>query len=418
MNPEVPAPVRALQLARLWTVSEPGWTEALLEMQRQLESDTVGAELAVLTEATWLPVSVAGRIGHMRFDPGAGKSGGASEYAYLPRDGETVAARDPVPLRPLPPQQMRRQLEAALAEWPEIVDTDPPLRPRLVRLARDGVLPLGESLGATLAEAASVSGDAPARARLDQWLEHAMRDYRGFELGGHDVGNGLLAVRVLAAVLPLEAVRSSRTTAQRQRLLQPVLHNSRASTTLDLTQRLCREVLRTGGATTLLALADGLQAACTSGFDQAKQVGLEDPSTDPEDLMRRVLVEPHLMLSLWDRLHEALHLLAPQMQAGALLLRTLAESEAAGSELGADTTLRLRQSLLRLEELGATVLNSLLQAVDMQEPARRARYVERIRRERQRHGEPAARHALRQLIEQQALFPRSLRLALNEASRA
>ena len=51
-----------------------------------------------------------------------------------------------------------------------------------------------------------------------------------------------------AAVLPLEAVRSSRTTAQRQRLLQPVLHNSRASTTLDLTQRLCREVLRTGGA--------------------------------------------------------------------------------------------------------------------------------------------------------------------------
>ncbi|WP_140631621.1 hypothetical protein [Methylibium rhizosphaerae] len=420
MNPEVPAPVRALQLARLWTVSEPGWTEALLGLQRQLEGGTVGAELAVLTGATWLPVAMGGRIGHMRFDPDAGASGGssagASEYAYLPREGEAVAARDPVPLRPLPPQQMRRQLEAALAEWPEIIDTDPPLRPRLVRLARDGVLPLGESLGAALAEAASVSGDAPARARLEQWLEHALRDYRGFELGGHDVGNGLLAVRVLGAVLPLEAMRSSRNAVPRQKLLQAVLHNSRGSTALDLTQRLCREVLRTGGATTLLALADSLQAACTSGFDQAKQVGLEDPSTDPEELMRRVLVEPHLMLSLWDRLHEALHLLAPQMQAGALLLRTLTEPAAA--ELGADTTLRLRQSLLRLEELGATVLNSLLQAVDMQQPARRAHHVERIRRERQRHGEPAARHALRQLIEQQALFPRALRLALNEASRA
>lgn len=416
MNPEVPAPLRALQVARLWTVGEPGWTEALLGMQQQLEGGTVGAELALLTEATWLPVAMGSRFAHFRFDPAATMSGSTSEYAYLPREGEAVAARDPVPLRPAPPNELRRQLDAALAEWPEIIDTDPPLRPRLVRLSRDGVLPLGESLGVALAEAASVSGDAPARARLEQWLEHALRDYRGFELGGHDVGNGLLTVRVIAAVLPLEPVRTGRATIQRQKLLQPVLHNSRGSTTLDLAQRVCREALRTGATTTLLALADSLQVACTSAFDQAKQVGLEDPSTDPELLMRRVLVEPHLMLSLWDRLHEALHLLAPQVQAGSLLLRTL--TEAAAAELGADTTLRLRQALLRLEELSATVLNSLLQAVDMQQPARRARYVERIRRERASHGEPAARHVLRQLIEQQALFPRALRLALNEASRA
>lgn len=416
MNPEVPAPLRALQVARLWTVGEPSWTEALLGMQQRLESgDGLTPGHAPPGEATWLPLAMAGRIGHLRFDPGT-DAAASSEYAYLPREGEPVAAREPLQLRPTPPQQLRRQLDAALAEWPEIIDTDPPLRPRLVRLARDGVLPQGESLGAALAEAASVSGDAPARARLEQWLEHALRDYRGFELGGHDVGNGLLAVRMLAAVLPLEPVRTGRITAQRQKLLQPVLHNSRGSTTLDLAQRVCHEVLRSGGAPALLTLADGLQIACTSAFDQAKQVGLEDPSTDPEQLMRRVLVEPHLMLSLWDRLHEALHLLAPQLQAGALLLRMLSEPRQA--ELGADTTLRLRQSLLRLEELSATVLNSLLQAVDMQEPGRRARYVERIRRERERHGEPAARHALRQLIEQQALFPRALRLALNEASRA
>jgi hypothetical protein len=397
-------------------VGDAAWTEALLGMQLQLGGGNAGAELALLSEATWLPVAMGGHIGHLRFDPAAGINGTTGEYAYLPREGEPVAARDPVPLRPAPPKELRRQLEAALAEWPEIIDTDPPLRPRLVRLARDGVLPLGESLGAALAEAASVSGDAPARARLEQWLEHALRDYRGFELGGHDVGNGLLAVRVLAAVLPLEAVRTGRVTALRQKLLQPVLHNSRGSTTLELAQRVCREVQRSGGGTTLLALADGLQIACAGAFDQAKQVGLEDPSTDPEHLMRRVLVEPHLMLSLWDRMHEALHLLAPQVQAGALLLRTLTEPGA--PELGADVTLRLRQSLLRLDELGATVLNSLLQAVDMQQPARRAQYVERVRRERERHGEPAARHALRLLIEQQALFPRALRLALIEASRA
>lgn len=414
MNPEVPAPLRALQIARLWTVGDANCTEALLALQHELAAGgaALRTELLLLREPTWIKVELGSRVGQLRLDPAAAAS---CEYAHQPREGEAVATREPLRLRPQPPKHLRQGLQAALAEWPEIIDTDPPLRPRMVRLARDSVLPLGESLASALAEAASVSGEAQARARLDQWLEHTLRDYRGFELGGIDVGNGLLAMRVLATVLP-EPGRADTGRLARKQLLQAVLQKTRGASAFDLALGLCSEALRAGAAPALQSLADSLLGSCTSAFDQAKQVGLEDPSTDPDMLMRRVLVEPHLMLSLWDRLHEALHLLAPQVQAGSLLLRVL--TELAPNDLGTETTLRLRQGLLRLDELSATLLNSLLQAVDMQLPARRAQYVERVRREREHHGEPAARHVLRQLIEQQALFPRALRLTLNEASRA
>lgn len=397
MNPEVPGPLRALQVARLWTAGDPGWTEALFAAQEQPGS--AGSEAGAPTQATWVPVAIAGRVSHLH-------------VASSLREGSPVATGRPLQLRPAPPLRLRRCLEAALAEWPEIIDTDPPLRPRMLRLQRDGVLPLGENLASVLAEAGGVRTDALARARLEQWLEHLLRDYRGFELAGHEVGAGILAAKALAGALEARA-DGGRDAPLCGSLLHPLLQASRRSPPAEIATRVCTALLDAGLASMLVPLADALAGSCVAGFEQAKQVGLEDPSTDPDLLMRRVIVEPHLMLSLWDRLHEALHLLAPQLQAASLLLRVLAERP----DVGTATALRLQRALGRVDELAVVALNSLLEAVNMQDPQRRGQHVDRIREERQQGGAPAVRQALRQLIEQQALFPRVLYHALDEASR-
>jgi hypothetical protein len=403
---DIPAPLKAVQIARDMMGFDPLWAEAIAVSQTAFV-DALGDRRD--RRGAWIPIRIAKRPAFIRIED----DGLSGEYRSQLDPGEKSLDIAPIEIEPTQPLTLQEMLRKALAEW-SVEPQQAELHAALARIADPAFVAVEPDLRGVLASLAEDPevGFEGLRQRNRRLISDASRDFARFELCGREMALVMAFSSMVNAVVGEVRARSGEAWDSEAAtiLLRSMALGPHPSAEESLA-RLLESLGQARRSPMILACVDAFAADADRTFEEAKSVGTSE-GVSAEQVAERVCRDFGYALALWSDMHHALRALLPIAYAGQVLARFLVDKVALPSEEEA----RMRAAYKHLDETTVVIMNSLGHAVRMHDPHMRSAMVTQIRKAREDGGERAARAVVRSLIEQQAFYPRAWGRWLNEAS--
>ncbi|HSS69039.1 MAG TPA: hypothetical protein VLQ46_00105 [Casimicrobiaceae bacterium] len=404
--PDIPAPLKAVQIARDMLGFDPLWAEAIAVSQNSF--------VAVLADrpdrfGVWIPIKIAGRPGFIRVE----EDGLSGEYrSQLEPDAKRLDIA-PLEIEPAGPTTLQEMLRKALSEW-SVEPQQAELHAAMTRLADSAFVPMKLDLRGVLSSLAENpdAGVEGLTQRNQQLAADSSQAFGQFELCGRELALAMAFTTLVNTVAGEWRARSGvEWNAEAATILLRSMAWGPNPSSEESLARLLDSLAEARRSPMILACVEVFAAHADSEFEGAKSVGV-GAGVSPEEAAERVCRDFGYAMALWSDLHHALRGLLPVTYAGQVLARFLVDKVA----LPPRQEEEMLAAYKHLDELTVVIMNSLGHAVRMHDPRMRAAMMTQIRQARDKGGERAARAVVRSVIEQQAFYPRAWTRWLNEAS--
>lgn len=403
---DIPAPLKAVQIARDMMGFDPLWAEAMVVSQT--------AFLAAIGDRAdrfgiWIPLSIAGRPGFIRVED----DGLSGEYRSRLDPDEKRLDVAPIEIKPAGPVTLQEMLRKALSEW-SVEPQQKELHAAMTRLGDPAFVPMKPDLRGVLSSLAENPGAGVEGLiqRNHQLAAESNRGFAQFELCGRELALAMAFTTLVNTVAGEWRARSGvEWNAEAATILLRSMAWGPNPSSEESLSRLLDSLGEAGRSPMILACVEVFAANADREFEEAKSVGV-GAGVSPEEAAERVCGDFGYAMAIWSDMHHALRGLLPVAYAGQVLARFLFDKVA----LAANEEERMRAAYKHLDELTVLIMTSLAHAVRMHDPRVRAARMMQIRQARDNGGERAARAVVRSVIEQQAFYPRAWTRWLNEAS--
>ena len=404
--PDIPASLKAVQIARDMMGFDPLWAEAMVVSQT--------AFLAAIGDRAdrfgiWIPLSIAGRPGFIRVED----DGLSGEYRSRLDPDEKRLDIAPIEIKPAGPVTLQEMLRKALSDW-SVEPQQAELRAAMTRLANSAFVPMKLDLRGVLSSLAENpdAGVEGLTQRNQQLAADSSRGFAQFELCGRELALAMAFTTLVNTVAGEWRARSGEAwNAEAAAILLRSMAWGPNPSSEESLARLLDSLGEARRSPMILACVEAFAAHADREFEEAKSVGV-GAGVSPEEAAQRVCGDFGYAMALWSDLHHALRGLLPVTYAGQVLARFLVDKVA----LPPRQEEEMLAAYKHLDELTVIIMNSLGHAVRMHDPRMRTAMMIQIRQARDKGGERAARAVVRSVIEQQAFYPRAWMRWLNEAS--
>jgi hypothetical protein len=407
--PDIPVPLKAVQIARDMMGFDPLWAEAMLLSQASFAA-AIGDRPDRFS--AWIPLRIAGRPGFIRME----EDGLSGEYHSLLEPDEKILDMAPVAIEPTSPVTLQQMLRDQLAVW-TVEPRQEAIHAGITRLADPAFVPMQPRLRDVLASLAedAAAGLEGLKQRNQRLAADSTQAFMQLELCGREFALVMAFSTLVKTVI--DAARDARDNAGWDRDAATILLRGIAWGPEPTSEASLAMLLDSMGAAqrspVILECVKQFEAHANRGFEEAKSVGV-DAEASAEQAAERVCADFGYAMALWSDMHHALRGALPFAYAGQVLARFLVNRVA----LPAEHSERMRSAYKQLDELTVIIMTSLAHAVRMHDPRMRAAKMMQIRKAREQGGARAARAVVRSLTEQQAFYPRAWARWLGEASQS
>ncbi|MES2206261.1 MAG: hypothetical protein V4525_05615 [Pseudomonadota bacterium] len=424
---DIPVPLKALQIARHMMGFDPLWTEGILSVQNR-----VAQLLAEHTDyyGAWIPIRIIDHAGFIRVE----ENGIAGEYrASCDPLNDHILDIEPLSIHPHAPSTLQHMLQIQLEAWPveaeqlelktlvqQLADSAfIPYTPKI----KDALLVRFESISINSIERSdlltkAIKNISMMRPYIDTLLRNSSEAFYQLRLCGRQMAI-VLAFTTLVNVL-LEKIETQDKSVDDYWIAQAefALHRAFYSTALSCSETMLNTFLHSlaslGHLSLVIACVEQFESYTNQAFENAKSVGLSTEVSE-ENVVAHVCNDFGYALTLWSDMHQALKMLLPAAYAGQLLARFLCEYKHA--DLANAQTEKIRFIYKQCDETVVIIMTSLSHAVRAHDPKVRASHIALIREARKKRGEREARAIIRNLVEQQAFYPRAWKKWLEQVSK-
>jgi hypothetical protein len=404
--PDIPASLKAVQIARDMMGFDPQWAEAMVLSQASFAT-AIGDRPD--RYGKWIPLRLAGRPGFIRVEA----DGLSGEYRSQLEPDEKRVDIAPIEIKPAGPVTLQQMLRDALAAW-TVEPQQAELHAAMTRLADPAFVAVKPDLRgvlSSLAENPSAGFDA-LKQRNRALAADSSHGFGQFELCGRELALAMAFTTLVNTVADeARAASGEAWSAETATILLRSMAWGPDPSSEESLARLLDSLGEARRSPMILACVEAFAAHADHEFEEAKSVGVS-VEVSAEQAAERVCHDFRYAMALWSDMHHALRGLLPVAYAGQVLARFLFDKVA----LSSDKEEKMRAAYKHLDELTVVIMTSLAHAVRMHDPRMRAAKMAQIRQARAEGGERGARAVVRSLVEQQAFYPRAWTRWLHEAS--